>query len=211
MKFGIRLAVAAVATAALAGCGGAKLGKGEAAAIVFGASDPAKKANQGGGALSLFQNGQGLGTATVSCSEGGTATLSVSATGITGEDSANWAGAYDIEYDGCAEPRQDDPNTPEVENGTVILDGKLTMGMDFDLDLTAGTFEMEFRMQGRIEIGGDYSDFIDADITQTVSATASADGSESSVVVNGTIETSTETYTYDNETYSFVSSVNDNG
>ncbi len=204
MKFGIRVAVAAVAAAGLVGCGGgAKLGKGEAAAMVFGASGPAMSSTQNGGSLAPYMNGATPGS--VSCTNGGTATFSASANGIQGEDSGEWFGAMEVEYDGCTEPIQDDPNTTQVESGEAIFDGKMTMGMRMNLELgSTVSFGMSFRMQGRIDVSGDYSDYVDADITQTVAVTANDTGATSSVVIDGSIETSTETYTYDNETYAFA-------
>ncbi|MGA9525927.1 MAG: hypothetical protein WBV82_30990 [Myxococcaceae bacterium] len=208
MKSGIRMAVAVVAAAGLVGCGGAKLGKDEAAAVVFGAGETVSKA-QKGGALSLLQSGQGLGSTTVNCTNGGTAKFSVSVDGITGEDSANWLGAFDVEYDGCAEPRADDPNTPEDETAAIILDGKMTIGIDFDIngggeDGDGLNAALQLRMQGRIDLSGDYSDYVDADITQTVTATANSEGTTATVVINGSIETSSESFTYTNETYAFA-------
>jgi hypothetical protein len=193
----IRLSLLAVATTALVACGGgAKLGGGKegAAKALFEASQPAGK---GGNSSSqgLLLNGKVdprlLASAAntslevaVDCSHGGSVKLKLDLTSLGNQ---NGSFKYDLEYKDCN------------EDGANKFKGKMTM--EFSLAGTATSIELALRLKGKIEISGDIDDFLDADVTETISATAtSATSGSVTVKLNGTIKTSEGLYVYNNET-----------
>jgi len=192
----IRLSLLAVATSALVACGGgAKLGGGKegAAKALFEASQPAGK---GGNSSSQGLNVSGLvdpralasaaGTnleVAVDCAHGGSVKLKLDLTS-TGTQAGSFK--YDLEYKDC--------------NEDGVNEFKGTMTMEFSFAGTSGSLEMALRLKGKIEISGDIDDFIDADVTETISVAAtSATSGSVTVKLNGTIKTSEGSYAYANE------------
>lgn len=199
----IRLSLLAVATTALVACGGgAKLGGGKegAAKALFEASQPA---GQGGNKSSQGLNVSGLGLnvsglvdprtlvsgadtaleVAVDCAKGGSVKLKLD---LTSTGSQTGAFKYDVEYKDCS------------EDGVNSFKGKMTM--EFSFAGTGTSLDMSMRLKGKIELSGDIDDFIDADVTETISlAATSATSGTVSVKLNGTIKTSDGSYTYANE------------
>ncbi|HYH94641.1 hypothetical protein [Hyalangium sp.] len=186
----IRLSLLAVATTALVACGGgAKLGGGKegAAKALFEASQPAGKGGNSNGQSLLRALASGADTTgnievSVDCAQGGSVKLKLDLTSGTQSGSFKYA----LEYKGCN------------EDGVNEFNG--TMTMELSLAGTATSLELAMRLKGKIEISGDIDDFIDADVTETVSVAAtSATSGSVTVKLNGTIKTSEGSYVYTNE------------
>jgi hypothetical protein len=194
MKNFFRLTILAAAVVGLSACGGgAKLGGGKkgAAQALFQAGNAT---DQKGGQriLNILQSGAvETAAVTVECTHGGSATLSIDTDGTFKNDgTGTFTGSFDVEFDGCS------------EDGKNELDGSMTMG--FYTVTTNSTAQLKLKMKGKIEFSGEISDFIDADITETVDVSVTNGNSVNvTVKLNGKIATSEETYTYNNETFTF--------
>ena len=198
----IRFSLLAVATTALVACGGgAKLGGGKegAAKALFEASQPAGKGGNTS-SQSLLRNGLGLSLnglssniaditgdleVEVACSQGGAVKLKLDLSSA-GTGSQTGSFKYDLEYKDCN------------EDGVNKFKGKMTM--EFIFAGTETSIDLSLRLKGKIEISGDIDDFIEADVTETFSASAtSATSGTVSIKLNGTIKTSEGNYVYNNE------------
>jgi hypothetical protein len=192
----IRLSLLALATTALVACGGgAKLGGGKegAAKALFEASQPAGK---GGNSSSQGLNVSGLVNprllasaadtnleVAVNCAHGGSVKMKLDLTSF-GSQAGSFK--YDLEYKDCN------------EDGVNEFKGKMTM--ELLLDGGTNSLELAMRLKGKIEISGDINDFIDADVTETLSVTATGVSTGTvSIKLNGTIKTSEGSYAYNNE------------
>lgn len=183
----IRLSVLAAATAALVACGGggAKLGGGKEGATqaFFEASQPAGKGGQGN-LLQALASGATLGAEVkVDCSQGGSVSLGLDITSIGGSSGSF---KYNLEYDDCS------------EDGVNEFNGE--MSMEFSVATGTNSASVAMRFKGKIEISGEIDDFIDVDVTETISVDALGASSGSvSVKIDGSIKTSEGNYTYANE------------
>jgi hypothetical protein len=190
----IRLSVLAVATAALAACGGsgAKLGGGKegAAKALFEASQPAAKGGQGNLMQALASGAAGIGAeVSVDCAKGGSVKLKLDLTSI-GNTNGNFK--YNLEYDDCS------------EDGVNEFNGEMSMEFAIATDGTTSA-SIAMRLKGKIEISGEIEDYIDADVTETIDVLATGANSGSvTVKINGTIKTSQESYSYVNESISIT-------
>jgi hypothetical protein len=178
----IQLTLVAVVAVALSACGGAKLSKEGAVQALFQAQQPSSKAGQ-----SLVERALASGATTITveadCTRGGKA--KVVFTGDAGNTSGSFT--YKLTYNNC---NQDGANT---YNGT--------LDMTYTFSGSPTSAEVAMAMKGRIDISGEISDYVDANITLTVSATAtSATSGSVTIRTNGSIRTSAESYTYNNET-----------
>ena len=195
MKHGIRLALAAAVSLTLASCApGARLGGGKegAAEALFQASSPATAAR--GAALRALKSGAVNADIKVTGQKGGTATLAVDVLGNIGSLPSG-AVAFKVKYDNFS------------DDGKVFYNGTINLAVGFDFDATddsaSGNVEMKFK--GKLEMSGEISDFLDADITETVAFSVMAkSGASVSVVLDGSIQTATEKHTYSKETVSFT-------
>jgi len=195
MNHGIRLALAAALSLTVASCApGARLGGGKegAAEALFQASSPAKAAR--GAALSALKSGAVNADIKVSGTKSGTATLSVDVLGNIGSLPSG-AVAFNVKYDNFS------------DDGKVFYNGTLKLAVGFDFDTTddsaSGNVSMKFK--GKLDISGEISDFLEADVTETVSfAVLAQSGASVSIVLDGSIKTATETHTYAKETLSFT-------
>lgn len=200
----IRLSLLALATTALVACGGgAKLGGGKegAAQALFAASQPA---GQGGNKSQNGLNVSGLGLNVsglvdprtlvsgadsslevgVDCAQGGSVKLKLDLTSL-GSQSGSFK--YNVKYDDCS------------QDGVNKYKGDLTM--EYSFVGTGTSLDLAMRLKGKVEISGDIDDFIDADVTETISlAATSATSGTVTVKLNGSIKTSEGNYTYANET-----------
>ena len=167
-----------LAVLACVGCGGAKLGGGKAGAAqaLASASSAALMANSAAGAS---------GTATFNCPQGG----SVVATASTTSTAQN--GSFTTNYNGCS------------IDGKTKLDGTLTTTMTVESSASGGAFVMT--MAGEVTFSGDVSDFLRVNITErmtyTTTTTSNTMSMHATIVLEGSIETSTATYEYDAETF----------
>ena len=172
-----------LAVLACVGCGGAKLGGGRegAAQALASASSAALMANTAAGPS---------GTATFPCPHGGSVVATVSTTSTAQNAS------FTADYNGCS------------VDGKNKLDGTLTTTMTFEGSSTGGAFVMQ--MFGEVTISGDVSDFIRANITERMTFTTTTSSNMTSmhatIVLDGSIETSTATYQYVAETFNIDTS-----
>lgn len=199
MKSFVRMTVLAAAAAALTACGGgAKLGGGKqgAAQALFQASDSTSQKGQNEvirrAIAKSTQAAQDVdvnldGSVEVECTHGGSATMSIDTDGTTATDTSVSI-AFDIEYDGCN------------EDGKNELDGEMNMAFLLATD-GGSSFEMALRLKGELDIDGEVSDSLTADVTEYIGFNGSS--AEVTVKLDGFIETSTERYTYSNETFTF--------
>lgn len=188
MNHALRLSLVSASVLALAACGkGAKLGGGKegAAAALFQASGPAS-----GASGSPYNNSLGISqTITVKGSKGGSAEVTQN-TNITGTGSAEVV--LNVKYNNFS------------RDGKNAFNGQLAFTMKINVDTSgAGTISgnMSMSIVGKVTISGEIDDFVDANVTQTVDfASLSKDAGTVTVTLNGTIATSTESYSYNNET-----------
>ena len=186
----IRLSLVAAATTALVACGGgAKIGGGKegAAKAAFQAGQPASQGANTSGQNLLRQLAEGAATGSVEftddCAKSGSVKLSLD---LTSTDKQFGGIKYKVDYNKCS---QDGINT---------YDG--SMEMEFKANISGTTVELSIRLKGKMDISGDIDDSIDADVTETFAATATSTHSGTvSIKVNGSIKTSSGSYTYANE------------
>jgi hypothetical protein len=187
----LRLSLLAVVATALAACGGsgAKLGGGKegAAKALFAASQPAGKGGNSSGQSLMRQMASGAATGavefSVDCASKGSVKLKLD---LTSSGTQSGSLKYEVEYKDCN------------QDGVNSFDGKMTMEMT--ISGSATSLEMALKLKGKINLSGDISDYVDADITETLSATAtSATSGSVTVKLNCSIKTSSSSYTYANE------------
>ena len=179
--------VAAVAFGGLMACGpGAKIsaGKQGAAEALYSASTASANGQNPYGQPIDFSL-----TSTYKCREGGEATLSgfQTVTGFTGSN-VTVAQQFDIAYKNCG--------AVKTSAGVATLNGTWTTTQGV---LTTGTsVDVQQKIKGKILYQGAMDDYVDADIVQTVSASAlTATSGGVSMVLKGSITDSSGTYTYD--------------
>ncbi len=184
MRSAFRITLVVLSSFGLFACGGAKIAatKEAAAQALFYSSKGAGGA--AGGMLAMMQQAATVTVDTSApCPHGGQATvkLDINSVGQT----ANMA--FDIVYAGC---NYDNHNSL---NGTMhVVMNVVTSGTSVSLAMT---------MTGRVDFSGEISDFVQPNITETISATQLSETSGSvSINLNGTISTSSGQYTYTNET-----------
>lgn len=183
MKIVIRIALA-LGAMALVGCGGRPLasGKEAAASALFQSSRGASSA-QGGLAQVLNAGVTNETEVKVSCPKGGNLALKFTADTTGGSSAVE----YTIAYDGCS------------WDGKTYLKG--TLNMTFTIEGTGSSLAMAMHLEGRVDFSGEISDFLDVNVTETVSITdLSSPDASVSLTLTGTITNSTGTYTYSNET-----------
>jgi len=184
MKQVIRVGIAVVAALGLVGCGGRPLAPGKEAAA--GALFQSSRGTMGTpGMLAQLMNA-GAGTQTqikVSCPRGGSVAISVNVD--TSNPSSSFA--YDLTYDGC-----------NFDNHTSM---RGTLHMTFDVVTGSASVQLALHLKGRVELSGDISDFVDVDVTETVTQSdLTASSVNVQVVLNGTITDRSGTYSFANET-----------
>ncbi|MFZ5471933.1 MAG: hypothetical protein ACOZIN_21090 [Myxococcota bacterium] len=205
----VRVSLLGAIAAGLVACGGgAKLGGGKegAASALFTA---ASASTSNGSILDLTaQNIDiGIGTSvTVKCRFGGQVTIK----GVLSVDSTNSSASVEqnatLVYDNCANTTYDNPQTPAVEKDNVVLNGTLDVAQK--VDASAGAGHVQQTLEGKVQFGGAFDDFIDAQVTQSVEwAKLGTSGGSVSVTLEGTITTSSETYSYAKESVSFTAGV----
>lgn len=208
MRHAIRLSLLAGISAALFACGpGAKLGGGKegAASALFTAMGPTKAS---GSALSLA--GQGIdahANVTASCAHGGSVELSGFgiATNITGT-TTSVSTSYTVQYNGCGVTTWDNPNTPAVENDTVVLNGNITVTQDVNVATASGAVSQGIK--GKINYNGAFDDYLDVDVSESVEwSKLDTSGGSVSVNLDGSVKTSTDTYTYAKESITVTGGV----
>lgn len=187
----IRLSMIAAVALTLTACGGAKLGGGKqgAAEALFQASGPASSAR--GAAARLYTSGATSVETKVQGQKSGSVTLSIDTSSTSNIGDL----AMTLKYDNFS------------DDGKNYYSGQMTMTMHFDFNITDTTASgsVALTMKGRVDISGEISDFVDADVTETVAFNALKDQSGTvSIKLNGTIATSSESYVYTNEEVTFT-------
>lgn len=184
MKKLIAVTVFGVAMSLLGCGGGAKLAANkQATADAF---YSASRAGTGAGGQSLLeiarQNASGSVDVTANCDHGGKATIHYTF------DTNNTSGdlTFDLIFAGCN------------DNGKTAVDG--TLHTTLSVSATDTSAALAYAMKGKITFSGEVSDFIDADITETISATVTSTTASASVTLNGSLTTSSGSYTWTNET-----------
>lgn len=183
-------------------CGpGHKLGGGKegAATALFMTSAPTRSSSSTLGSGSSIQP-----SVTVSCPLEGKATLyGVSLAADASGTGASLSSSYTLDFQGCATTTFDDPKSPAVEKDLVLLNGN--MGITQLIDLSNSSAEVTQGFKGRLKLDGAFDDFLDSDVRQKVEAQwLGAQSGSVTVTLDGTITTSSGTYTYSNETVSFT-------
>ncbi len=191
-----RFAIAAftVSVVALSACGpGAKISgnKESAASALFAASMPTKaSSDKSSGGADL------TGDLAYNCPQGGTAKLSgFSAVFGAGGGTLNVGQKFTITYNACGLAKSD--------YGTAVYNGSMTAEQTVNLaggQGTGGSVAIDQKLKGKVSVQGAFDDFIDADVTQQVSAAALGTGSGSlSMKLIGTVATSNGSYTYNED------------
>jgi hypothetical protein len=182
----IRMSLVAACTALLAACGGgAKLqNKQEAANAAFAASQGANGAN--GSLFRLAQQNAGSNIeVTVSCPKAGKATIhyDIDGTGGTGATSLK----FTLSYDSCS------------YNGKNTMNGSMAVTMNANVSSSSVTVDLT--MKGKVTFTGEVDDFVDVNVVETVDASklAAGEGATVSVKLNGTIATSSQSHTFNQE------------
>jgi len=189
LKNAIRISLVAACTALLAACGGgAKLqSKQEAANAAFAASQGTNSAQ--GSLLQLAQQNAGLNVeVTVNCPKSGKATIKYQVDTTGGSGSGSAALQFRLTYDNCS------------YTGETAMSGAMDVSMS--AEAIGMSFAMNISMKGKINFTGEVNDFVDVDVVQTVDASklSSADGASVSIKLRGTITTSTQPYSFRDET-----------
>lgn len=179
-----RIAILAVGTLALVGCGpGAKIGNGKqgAAEALMAASGPTKAgSDKAGTPVDL------TGAVSWNCPKGGTAKLSGFSLNVNVTGGASISQSFKIEYLACG--LADSDQGVAIYNGTMALEQKIVTS-------TSGV-DIEQKFVGRVSVQGAFDDFIDANVTQKISAgVLNGTGSVSATLI-GTIKTSSGSYDY---------------
>jgi len=180
-----RLSLVVACTSLLAACGGgAKLkpGKENAAAAAYAASQGAGGAQ--GSLLDLARQNAGAQLdLAVDCPKGGQAKIHYIVDGTAASGAVN----FTLTYAGCN------------YNGKTQLNGTLSTSMTLAINSTS--VALNVKMTGRVDFSGEISDFVDINVTETVGASKlnTTQGASVSVTFDGSIKTSTETYTYNHE------------
>jgi hypothetical protein len=179
----------ALGTLGLMACGGtAKIGGGkDGAAQAFFAASSATSA----GANRSAQPLDITGSIAWKCPEGGEASLSGFGASVnTGGGGATVAQNFTVTYRNCGAARSD--------VGVAIYNGSFTVTQSVVTGTSGVSVDQQFK--GRIEVQGAFNDFIEADVRQQVSVTGlSSTGGAVSMKLIGTIKTSTESFSYNED------------
>src|SRR3990167_4017414 len=167
----------------LTGCGAAQVGGGKqgAASALAAASKPTKSGADRSVTPVL------LSDLNYTCPEGGSATMSnfdsqVQVSGTGGKVVQR----FTITYKGCG--------LAKSEAGVAIYDGSFTVEQNVEGDATGGSVNQRF--SGRVTISGAFNDFLEADVTQRIAASALGAGDASMKLV-GTLKNASGSYSYD--------------
>ena len=132
-------------------------------------------------------SGVNLTDATVSCSKGGTATLSAFATKVDLTDGISVLWTYQMDLNNCALATSDQGDA--VYNGTMNVTQKIVT--------SSTTVAVSQAFKGKVTVGGAFDDFLDLDITDTLDVVDLGKSGSVTFKLVGTATTSTQTYTYD--------------
>jgi hypothetical protein len=179
-----RLLTTAVVTFMLTGCGGgaAKIGgKDGAAQAVHALSTPTQSAAKraSGGVLMTDISGD--------CAKGGTAKLSNFAQTVDVSGGVSFTQTFTMTLTNCGLASSSEGDA--LYNGTVEVSQKVVTD-------TSGV-KVEQHFKGSVSLAGAFSDTLDTDVTESVTLTDLGKSGSVSIVLNGTVTTSTSSYTFD--------------
>ena len=190
----IALAVAALSALSFTACGpGAKISgnKESAAAALFAATTPTKaSSDKSSGGADI------IGSISVKCQEGGTAKLDgFSAILNLGSGSFSAGQKFTLTYDACGLAQSD--------YGTAIYNGSMVVEQTVDLSGAQGSgvgVAINQKLKGKILVQGAFDDFLDADVTQQVTASALGTGSGAvTMKLVGSVNTSKASNTFNED------------
>src|SRR5258706_15208261 len=119
----------------------------------------------------VLQGGVGSSAVWVNRQLGGTASLTAISVNIA---NSNISESLAINYSNCAATQYDNPKTDAVEHDNVVLNGSMTMSLSSTGSTIGGNVTLA--LKGRVNFGGAFDDFIDADVKETVDWAAPATG-----------------------------------
>lgn len=185
--------MAAMTMLVTAGCGApVKVGGGKAgaAAALSAASKPTKaSATRAAAPIDLTDLGY-------DCPEGGTAKMSGFTTEVSGNDlGGTVAQRFTLTYVGCG--------LEKTEAGVAVYDGSFTVEQRIEGTEAGGSIVQKFT--GKVTLSGAFEDFLEANVTQTIAASALGAGDASMKLV-GTLRTEAGSYSY-NEDLSVVGGI----
>lgn len=198
----LRSGLVAVAMFGLAACGGGgeKVGSKEQARAVADAMSGAAQSTQSQGQALIAGATNVNATAEVDCAAGGKAKVSIAADvddQLGSGESSNGNIQYDIEFDGC-KVAWNDPDTEGADDGELEFNGDYSYTFAFN-SLGSGSGSIQMKAAGKVDVSGAVSDSLELDLTYDISSNASTGAA--SVTIDGFVKTSSESYTFDNETY----------
>lgn len=184
-KMAMKAAMTMAAALALAACGGpgVKLGGGKtgAAQALQAASAPTKSGvDKSASPIDVS------GSVTSSCPHGGSARLENFNVSVNGNPTGGVvAQTFTVTYVKCG--------LAKSEAGIALYDGSYQVSQRVEGTAAGATVEQTFK--GRVTLSGAFDDFLEADVKQRVAASALGAGTVS-VKLEGTLTTSTGSYTY---------------
>lgn len=180
-----RVSLFTLAAVGLMACGpGAKIatGKQGAAEALFAASRPTKSA------ADKSQTPADIGTITWNCPKGGTAELSAAGAGINiGGGNTSVGLKLNLKYNGCG--------LADSDAGIAVYNGSLTLTQSVQVVSSSVSIEQSFA--GKVLVQGAFDDYLDANVKQIISAAALESGATVDMKLQGSIATSSGSYTFD--------------
>jgi len=178
------MTLAVVVAGLCSGCAGAaKVGGGKegAAAALSAAAKPTKSG------ADRAATPVDLPALSYTCPEGGSATLSDFTSEIVGNATGgSVAQVFTVTYRACGLAKSD--------AGAAIYDGSFKVEQRIEGTAAGGTVSQRF--SGRVTVTGAFNDFLEADVTQTLAASAlGTDGASMKLV--GSLKNAGGAYTYD--------------
>jgi hypothetical protein len=188
MNHTIKLCLAVAGALAFAACGpGAQIGgdkQGAAEALYAAGAPAAGSTNATGQPINITLTGD----TTVSCRYGGTAELKNFSLNVDTSAGATEGATFSLVYNKCG--------AVHSAAGVAVFDGTFTVNQAVVANGSGASVKQSFK--GKVTVGGAFSDFLDANITESVDATkltATSGGVDVSLI--GTLADDSGSYTYD--------------
>jgi hypothetical protein len=179
-----RVVFYSMAVVGLMACGpGAKVGGGKqgAAEALFAASRPTKSA------ADKSATPVDIGTISYNCPQGGSAELSAAGANITIGGTTSIGLKLNLKYNNCGLATSD--------VGTAVYNGTMVLTQSVKVASSAVSIEQQF--VGKVNVQGAFDDYLDANVKQIIEAAALESSASVAMTLQGTISTSSGTYTFD--------------
>jgi hypothetical protein len=179
-----RVVLYSMAVVGLMACGpGAKVGGGKqgAAEALFAASRPTKSA------ADKSATPADIGTITYNCPQGGSAELSAAGASISIGGTTSVGLKLNLKYNNCGLATSD--------VGTAVYNGTMVLTQSVKVASSAVSIEQQF--VGKVNVQGAFDDYLDANVKQIIEAAALESSASVAMTLQGTISTSSGTYTFD--------------